>query len=42
MDWHPHCMKLLEACGVRWASENDARFEDMFAKLLVYWWEYVT
>jgi len=33
---HPHRMAALEQLGVHWESENDARFEIMFAKLLEY------
>eukprot|EP00571_Detonula_confervacea_P000562 CAMPEP_0172319798 /NCGR_PEP_ID=MMETSP1058-20130122/38746_1 /TAXON_ID=83371 /ORGANISM="Detonula confervacea, Strain CCMP 353" /LENGTH=670 /DNA_ID=CAMNT_0013034921 /DNA_START=47 /DNA_END=2059 /DNA_ORIENTATION=+ len=33
---HPHRIQALEKLGVHWESENDARFEIMFAKLLEY------
>jgi len=32
----PHRVEALKGLGVRWESENDARFETMFAKLLEY------
>lgn len=31
---YPHRYQALEALGVHWESENDARFDTMFAKLL--------
>ncbi|KAL7541221.1 hypothetical protein ACHAXR_011470 [Thalassiosira sp. AJA248-18] len=33
---YPHRMEAMEQLGVHWESENDARFEVMFAKLLEY------
>lgn len=33
---YPHRYEALEKLGVHWESENDARFESMFAKLLAF------
>ena len=33
---YPHRYQALEALGVHWESENDARFDAMFAKLLAF------
>ena len=33
---HPHRFRALEELGVTWESDNDARFEVMFARLLEY------
>jgi hypothetical protein len=39
---YPHRYQALEALGVHWESENDARFDAMFAKLLAFKKEHET